>query len=176
MKIIKLFSPGLVCLFLALAVGPVGAATLTDQLMADLLESNLPRPVYQQDNNPWPGGSYTVEVFKEGSPRVVSGEQSIYVEMPLRIVIVGNAASEFLRFRMACNASFVTTGAVKFTPGEATTLNSEITLPIPPVQATCDNMQLPVDTYLKAFVAQNKRQWELQIDRELHDWLTQPKR
>lgn len=156
----------------------VGAApqtnTVTDQLLAVLLEKHLPAPLYEQGSNPWPGGVYSLEVHKVGRPEVTSSATNILVKMPLKVLIAGNAGSELLQLKMACSTSFTTTGEIIFTPekpGLVSHLESAITLPIPPVMANCDGMQFPIEEYLRTVVAQNKRQWEMKLDAEMKAWL-----
>lgn len=155
----------------ALAAPP---ATVTDQLLALLLEKHLPVPVYEQGSNPWPGGSYQLQVHKTGRPEVVSSANNIYVKMPLKIQIAGDMASDLLQVKFKCNTSFDTVGEIVFAPtkpGLVSTLASTVTLPIPPAMADCDGMKFPIDEYLKTLVTQNKRQWELKLDEEIKTWL-----
>lgn len=150
------------------------ATTVTDQLLALLLEKHLPEPLYEKGSNPWPGGAYSLEVHKIGRPEVTSSATNILVKVPLKVLIAGNAGSEMLQLKMACNSSFTTMGEIVLTPtkpGVVSSLASTITLPIPPVMADCDGMQFPVEEYLRNVVAQNKRQWELQLDAEMKEWL-----
>ncbi len=158
----------------------VSAETLTDQLLAQLLNKHLPAPLYQRGDNSWPGGSYRLEVFQQGQPVVQSGDTDIHVRLPLKMVITGIASSDLLGFKFNCSASFQTTGTVELTPANASggisgavLLRSAVTVPIPPVTADCGTVQLPIDSYLKTFVAQNKRQWELRIDREINAQLAE---
>lgn len=153
---------------------PHHAKTITDQLLAALLEKHLPTPVYERGNNPWPGGAYKLEVFKIGRPEVISSTANIQVKMPLKILITGNVSNDLLQVTLNCSTSFTTVGEIFFTPtqpGTINTLASSVTLPIPPVMADCNGMQVPIDEYLKTVVAQNKRQWELKLDTEVKGWL-----
>lgn len=152
------------------------AETLTDQLLAQLLEKHLPAPLYQRANNPWPGGNFRLDIFQRGQPIVRSKDASIHVQLPLRIVIAGDASNDFLGFKVNCHASFQTIGTIDLTPANTSDtilLRSAVAVPIPPVTADCDGLQLPIDSYLKAFVAQNERQWELRIDREINTQLAE---
>lgn len=156
----------------ALAAQP---ANLTDQLMALMLEKHLPAPVYEQGSNPWPGGSYQLQVHKTGRPEVVSSAHNIHVKMPLKVQIAGDMANDLLQLKFKCNTSFDTVGEIVFAPtkpGLVNTLASTVTLPIPPTIADCDGMKFPIDEYLKTLVAQNKKQWELKLDEEIKTWLT----
>jgi hypothetical protein len=164
--------------FLCLSADAIFAATkpstVTDQLLAVLLEKHLPAPLYEQGKNPWPGGDYSLEVHRVGRPEVTSSATNIVVKMPLKVLIAGNAGSELLQLKMACSTSFTTTGEIIFTPekpGLVNHLESSLTLPIPPVMANCDGMQFPIEDYLRAVVAQNKRQWEVKLDAEMKEWL-----
>lgn len=155
----------------AVSAAPAPETALTDQVLAALLDGHTEPQLYEKSNNPWPGGSYSLEVFKGGKPAVTSSAGRIHLKMPLKIVIAGNAASSLLKLKLACNASFATTGEVELTPrvkGAVSPLQSNITLPIPSVMADCDGAQLPIDAYLKAFVEQNKRQWESEIDAQVN--------
>lgn len=172
-------SMGLITLS-TLSVGAFSASepSLSDRLLANLLDVHTTEQLYQQADNPWPGGKYRLEVFKNGKPMVTSGPTVIHISVPLKIVIAGNAASDLLKFNMACKTSFNTVGEVVFTPGvkgSLTALRSQITLPIPVVAADCGGMQLPVDAYLKTFVAQNKRKWEQDIDAKVNAQLGKAK-
>jgi len=149
-------------------------ATITDQLLALMLEKHLPVPVYEQGSNPWPGGSYQLQVHKTGRSEVVSSASNIYVKMPLKILIAGDMSSDLLQVKFKCNTSFDTVGEIVFAPakpGVVSTLASSVTLPIPPAIADCDGMKFPIDEYLKTLVAQNKRQWELKLDEEIQSWM-----
>lgn len=148
--------------------------TLTDQVLGLLLETHLPTPVYEQGSNPWPGGSYKLEVHKIGRPEVVSSASYIHVRMPLQVRMVGDMASDLLRIQLKCSTHFDTVGEIVFAPakpGVLSSLASDITLPIPPAVADCDGMKFPVDQYIKTLVAQNKRQWELKLDEEIKTWM-----
>lgn len=157
--------------------GPAMAASslsLSDRVMAELLDNHTAGKVYQQANNPWPGGSYKLEVFKNGKPKIVSGSGTITLQMPLKIAITGNAASTLLQMKMACSTSFTTVGEIELTARDSDNidaLKSRINLPIPAVVADCDGVKLPVDTYLKAAVAQNQQQWQRDIDQKINAWL-----
>lgn len=167
---------GLLAAGIALSTSAFAAApqTVTDQLLALLLEKHLPAPLYEQGSNPWPGGAYSLTVHKAGRPEVTSSDNNIHVKLPLSVVIAGNAGSEFLQLKLACNSTFATTGEITFTPekpGVVNTLKSAITLPVPPVMANCDGMQFPIEEYLRTVVNQNKRQWEIKLDAEMREWL-----
>lgn len=160
-----------------LSLGALSAPdlSLSDRLMANLIDTHTDKQLYQQADNPWPGGKYQLDVFKNGKPIVTSGPEVIHIKVPLKIVIAGNAASGLLKFNLVCKTSFTTVGEVEFSPaveGSLSPLRSQITLPIPAVAADCDGMQLPVDTYLTAFVAQNKRKWEQDIDSKVNAQLS----
>lgn len=149
-------------------------ATITDQLMALMLEKHLPAPVYEQGNNPWPGGNYQLQVHKTGRPEVVSSATNIHVKMPLKIQIAGDVASDLLQVKFKCNTTFDTVGEIVFAPtkpGAVNTLASTITLPIPPTVADCDGTKFPIEETLKSLVVQNKKQWELKLDEEIQGWL-----
>ncbi|WP_187407992.1 hypothetical protein [Saccharophagus sp. K07] len=148
--------------------------TITDQLLAVLLERHLPEPMYEQASNPWPGGDYSLQVQKAGRPEVTSSETNIHVKIPLKVLISGKVANDMLQIKLACSSSFTSIGEIVFTPakpGVITTLTSAITLPVPPTTANCEGLQFPIDDYLKTVIAQNKRQWELKLDAELKDML-----
>jgi hypothetical protein len=160
--------------FYCLTTTAAQVTTLTDQLMALMLEKHMPAPVYEQGSNPWPGGSYQLQVFKTGRPEVVSNANNIHVKMPLKVQIVGDMANDLLQVKFKCNTSFDTVGEIVFAPtkpGLMTTLASTVTLPIPPAMADCDGMKFPIDEYLKTLVVQNKKQWELKLDEEIQVWL-----
>jgi hypothetical protein len=160
---------------LSLGTLPSTGSTLTDQVLEQLLERHLPEKVYEKADNPWPGGSYTLTAFKNGTPTVVSKADSVRVSMPLNIVMTGDASATWLRLSMSCKSNFSTTGEVLFTPrvtGDTLTLDAQITLPIPPVTANCDKMQIPVQDTLRALVAQYKQQWEQRVASEANGWLT----
>lgn len=144
--------------------------------MTELLDRHTQGRVYEQANNPWPGGNFKIEVYKDGEPRVTSGLHSIHLQMPLEVRISGDAASSFLQMKLACTSRFTTIGEVELTPrtaGRVEQLSSNITLPIPPAEADCGTMKLPIDAYLKAVVAQSKPKWEQDIDKKLNDWLSE---
>lgn len=170
-----LVAAGLACCFSPLFAGAAAKpTTVTDQLLALLLEKNLPAPMYEQSSNPWPGGDYALEVHKMGQPEVTSSATNIHVRIPLKVLIAGKINSDLLQIKMTCDSSFTTVGEILLTPektGVVSTLASVITLPIPPVMADCDGMKIPVDEYLKTVVAQNKRQWETKLDTEIRSWL-----
>lgn len=164
----------------AMFVASVSAAELdlTDQLLARLLDRHTEPLLYEQANNPWPGGNYKLEVFKNGKPMVTSGVKEVRLKMPLRIAITGDAANSLLKFKLACSASFTTLGEVRLTPqeeGSVAALTSDITLPIPAVVADCDGVQLPIDNYLKALLEQNEKKWEQDLDSKINAWLADSK-
>ncbi len=174
-NLLKCIAGLLICLNASLVLAAERPATVTDQLLALLLEKHLPEPLYEQGSNPWPGGNYSLEVHKLGRPEVTSTADHILVKIPLKVLIAGNVGSEFLQLKMACNSSFTTTGEIIFKPtkpGLVAHLESAITLPIPAAMASCDSMQFPVEEYLRAVVAKNKRQWELKLDAEMKGWLS----
>lgn len=148
--------------------------SITDELLALLLEKHLPAPLYEQGSNPWPGGAYSLEVHKAGRPEVTSSTKNIHVKIPLKVLIAGNAGSELLQLKMTCSSTFTTVGEIIFTPekpGVVSSLASAITLPVPPAMANCDGMQFPIEEYLRNVVTQNKRQWELKLDAQMKEWL-----
>lgn len=164
--------------FIALTQAPLAhtdsAPNLSDQLMAELLHRHTDGMLYQQADNPWPGGTYKLQVFKNGKPRVLSSMGSVEVHVPLRVAIAGTAASDLLKIKMGCTASFTTLGRVEFTPRQAgivEVLKSTITLPIPAVVADCDGVKLPIDSYLTVAVEQNKQQWQADVDQKVNGWL-----
>jgi hypothetical protein len=166
-----LLAAGMVLSTSAFAATP---QTVTDQLLALLLEKHLPAPLYEQGSNPWPGGAYSLTVHKAGRPDVTSSANNIHVKLPVKVMIAGNAGSEMLQIKLACNSTFTTTGEITFTPekpGAVNTLKSAITLPVPPVMANCEGMQFPIEEYLRNVITQNKRQWELKLDAEMREWL-----
>jgi hypothetical protein len=149
---------------------------LSEQLMASLLDRHTLAKLYEQANNPWPGGNYQLEVFKNGQPEVRTNAQDILIKMPLRIAIAGDIANALLKFKMACKASFTTLGEVRLQPvkpGRVNALASSVTLPIPQVMADCDGSPVPIDGYLKNLLEQNKRRWELELDAKVNAWLSE---
>lgn len=162
------------CLNPLFAGAATKSTTVTDQLLALLLEKNLPAPMYEQASNPWPGGDYSLEVHKMGRPEVTSSATNIHVKIPLKVLIAGKINSDLLQIKMTCDSTFTTVGEILLTPeksGVVSTLASVITLPIPPVMADCDGVKVPVDQYLQTVVTQNKKQWETKLDTEIRSWL-----
>lgn len=160
----------------AISAAPAVGASLTDHLLATLLDRRTQSQLYRQGNNPWPGGSYTLEVLKNGQPTVISSDDAIHVKMPLKIDIKGDAASTLLKIKLGCSAHFTTVGEVIFSPGakgSPTDLKSRINMPIPAVVADCDGMQLAITPYLEAFLAQNKQKWEREIDARVNAILSE---
>lgn len=170
---------GLLLAVLALPVlAQKDADRLIDRLIVQLIQTHAPSPLYQQGNNPWPGGSYSLNVFKNGEPAVSSGPSSIELQVPLRIVVAGSASNGLLNLQLDCKASFTTLGNVTLAPrtaGDTLSLKSELNLVIPPVTADCGRVQLPIDSTIKSLIAQKIPEWEARIDAEVNSLLTSAK-
>lgn len=144
---------------------------LTDRLLSTLIDKNSQGLLYEQGENPWPGGSYTLQVFKDGEPSFASGPNDIRMQMPIRVAIKGDASNKVLNMQLSCAAQFGTVGVVELTPIAGMNqlqLQSRVDLPVPVVNADCGGMQLPIQSYLQAFIAQNKPKWERDINTKVN--------
>lgn len=160
---------------LSLNSAAASAENLADRLLSTLLHENTEGQLYQQANNPWPGGSYKLQVFKNGKPSMISSANDIQLQMPLRVFIVGDATNSLLKVELACTAEFNTVARLGLTPkkggGPSLQLQSQVHLPIPMVTADCGGMQLPIQAYLQVFIEQNKPKWEHDIDAKVNGLL-----
>ena len=170
---------GAAVLATCLIARPAQAADLlSDRLLMEALERHAPAELYRQADNPWPGGGYNLTVFKQGKPAIESRADRITFKVPLRIVLDGAMQNALVQVKLACKASFNTVGEIELKPASAGTLvplRSSLTLPVPPTNADCNGVSLPVHAYISALVQQKRVEWQNRIDAEVNGWLTDGK-
>lgn len=156
--------------------GSTSSASITNELLAYAIHANAPSVLFEKPNNRWPGGEYSLKILKEGRPAIQSSHDAVQISLPVRVNIEGVVASELLQIKTRCRSSFQTPAQVKLTRAPASSeyrVISDVTVSIPPTQADCNGVTLPIDGVLRALVATQEIQWEKKIDSEIHAWMQQ---
>lgn len=165
----KLFNEIIIAASCGLFTIHVVAETATDRLLEKIIDQQVPAIVHEARDLPWAGGTYAIRIVRNGAPVYKSGARDISVSLPLRAEMEGNAG--LLNTPIVCRATFTTMARVDVAPdfsAETIQTKSKVSLPIPPVMADCGVIQFPVDSFLKQLVAENKPQWEFDIDKALN--------
>jgi len=154
------------------------ADTVTDKLLARMLDRQIPATVLEAVDQPWTDGRYTIRLFKAGAPTYVSDARQFVLTLPLRAEMIGTVKRDFgaVKLQMTCKANFLTEGQLTVVPAfEAATIRatSTIAMPIPPVMANCDGLMLPFDAVLNGLVAASKPQWEAELNKVLNAQLAE---
>jgi len=168
----KIFGTAVMSALVVLGSTHTVAETAADKLLGRVIDKQVPAMVYESKNQPWPGGTYAIRIFRNGQPSYMSDTRDLSVSLPLRAEMEGNVA--VLSSPLICRANFNSTARVAVTPdfGAAKMrTKSVITLPIPKVMADCGSIQFPVEAFLEQLVLQNKLQWELDIDKAFNQEL-----
>lgn len=156
------------------SVAAAPQTVLTDQVLALLLAQHAPAILYEQSNYPWPGGSFRLQVLKNGAPDISSSPLVIAVKLPVKIIIHGVGGNDLLNIHYECHSDFSTIADIVFKPqqlGKANLLRSTIELPIPGVIADCGAIKLPIDEVIRTLVSQQKTQWQKEVDTNVNKWL-----
>ncbi len=169
MKLPRCITLSIVCFLPVFYSGAEAAGTVTDVLLGKIFDKQIPATVYEQQQQPWLGGSYNIKILRNGQPVFNGGKNTFQLTLPLRAEINGQAS--LLNKPIVCSADFQTTGAVAILPDfshQLTRVRSTITLPVPPVMADCGSFRFPIEVYLKKLIADNKLQWEAELDKALN--------
>ncbi len=145
---------------------------VTEKLFSHLFNKNLKQNLFQAKDLPWMAGSYSIVISRRGDANISSAQKNMTIAVPLQINIVGNINQDlgFAKVALDCKSQFDNTGELQLTPSFAegeVHFGSELTLPIPFVEADCGNMRFPITEFLKKLVEHNKPGWEQQINETL---------
>lgn len=152
---------------------------ITDKLLTHLLNQQLNKPLVEVDGIPWPAGTYGIRISPAGAASIDSIASSVEISLPLQTQINGKINQDlgFTKVEMDCKSNFNHIGKIKLTPtfsGQNVTFVSQVSLPIPPVNADCGGVTFPVQDALMQMVAANKTQWEKEINQALVEQFNQP--
>ena len=171
-KTVKIFCTAILCA----SCSGVWAETVVDTLMKRLIDKHIPAVLHEAVDQPWTDGTFTLRLFKAGSPDVKGDEKNLTLGLPIRAELSGHAKKDLgvAKIDIKCQAKFVTRAQVAVVPTFSlgkTTAKSEIDLPIPPVMAQCDGISIPVDAVLTSLVEASKLQWQADIDKAMNEQL-----
>ncbi len=142
---------------------------LTDKLLAHLLNQNLAEILMKAVDIPWNAGTYGITISKSGDALLDSDQAKVRVKIPLQTAIIGKVDQDlgFTRVVLNCKSRFDHIGTLLIEPvfsPQGVKFKSSLDLPIPPTQANCDGVVLPLTAVLQQLVKNNKLQWEAKID------------
>jgi hypothetical protein len=157
---------------LLFSISSANAETVSDKLIASVINKQLPSPLYQQSDIPWDLGTYSLDINQTGNASFSSNATQLKLSVPLKANITGNVNQSLFgsNINMACASEVITQGHIVITPAIKTsgsTADVDITIPIPESQLDCDGLKIPVKSALEAFILKNKADWEMQIEADI---------
>lgn len=150
--------------------------TAAAKLLALVLDSYIPKVLFQEKNQPWLGGTRSMTITKAGAAVLTSDARNIVVSFPLKANLIGdiNTNIVLMQIKAHCLAQFTAPAkivlAVDFNK-KPIAVKTQINVTVPPVMADCDGYKLAVENIIQAVIEQQKPQWEKDIQTQISDGL-----
>ncbi len=160
------------CCFI-LSFSSANAETVSDKLIATVINKQLPSPLYQQTDIPWDLGVYSLNIIKTGIASFNSNATQLTLSIPLKANINSDVNQSLFgsNINMKCSSEVITQGHIVITPTIKTsdsTADVSITVPIPNnSQLDCDGLKIPIKSALEALIKKNKADWEAQLESDI---------
>ena len=150
--------------------------TAAARLLGLVLDTYVPKVLYEEKGVPWLGGKRSIKISKVGQAKLTSDEETITVTFPLNTVLSGNVDTNVvvLQIKASCRAEFTAPAAIVLTVDfkkKPLQVNTVVDVVVPPVTADCDGYQLPVQPLLQAVIEQQKPKWQNDIQQQIADGL-----
>jgi hypothetical protein len=158
---------------LVLSISPASADSVSDKLIASVINKQLPSPLYQQTDIPWDLGVYSLDITKMGMASFSSNATQLTLSVPLKANIKGDVNQSLFgsNINMKCSSEVITQGHIVITPTIKTsgsTADASVTVPVPDnAQLDCDGLKIPIKSALEALIKKNKADWETQIESDI---------
>lgn len=154
------------------------AESISDKLIAAVVEKNLPGLLYEHIDKPWQLGTYNLRINKSGVTQFASSQSHLTLRLPIEAIIHGNVRQNLMgrNFSMGCNSRFTTDGRIEVEPQlvqGSYQARVSIVVPIPDTALNCDGMMIPIKTLLEQLVAENKRTWEQDLETDINQLFQQ---
>jgi len=156
----------------------VNAKSVTDQLIVALVDKHLPQILHQEKATPWQMGTYDLTVHKTAGAVFSSTHQYLSLTVPVKVVMTGQVKKEFLgqKILLNCSSEFVTQARLDIQPvinPPASRASVEVSVPVPEANLNCDGMVLAIKPLLEQLVESKKKEWEQQLERDIHTMFRQ---
>lgn len=150
--------------------------TAAARLLGLVLDTYVPKILYEEKGVPWLGGKRSLKISKAGQAKLTSDEKTITVTFPLHTVLSGNVDTNIvvLQIKASCRAEFTAPAAIVLTVDlkkKPLQVSTVINVVVPPVSADCDGYQLPVQPLLQAVIEQQKPKWQNDLQQQIADGL-----
>lgn len=149
---------------------------LLELMVERLLNNQMPKVLLTANNIPWSGGNMNVVITKTGQARLNENSRDVLLDLPIEAHLKGamKQAVGPLEIDMNCEVKFQSLAKVKLAPtlrrGKLVS-SSDVVIPVPPVNANCDGVSLPVAPALKIFIEQNSSHLEADINKMVEKYL-----
>lgn len=164
--------------FLLIFGEAASAENIINKLVVDLVDRRLPAVLYQHTDKPWEMGTYSLTIKKIGDPGFSSTDTRMNLTLPVEAIVHGKVKQNLFgtNINMDCHSKVITDGRVQIEPkisATGTKAKVVIFIPVPESQMDCDGLKLPIKPLLEKLIADNKSQWEKDLELNINQLLQQ---
>lgn len=149
---------------------------LLELMVERLLNNQMPKVLLTANNVRWNGGAMNVVIKKRGGAKLSENTQDILLNLPIEAHLKGGMKQRVgpLDIDMNCEVKFQSIAKVKLKPfmrQHKLVSKSNVVIPVPPVNADCDGMSLPVGPALQVLIDQNTPLLEAEVNKMVEKYL-----
>ncbi|WP_054113215.1 hypothetical protein [Marinagarivorans algicola] len=150
--------------------------TAAARLLGLVLDTYIPKTLYEEKGIAWMGGKRTLTITKAGAAVLDSTASVITVNFPLRAELRGNVNTNLVlvQIKASCEASFTAPAAINLTIDfhqKPLRVIAAIDVDVPPVMADCNGYKLSVEELIRVVIEQQKTRWQHDIQQQITDGL-----
>lgn len=149
---------------------------LLELMVERLVNNQLPKVLLTANNVRWSGGSMNVVITKTGGAKLNENTRDVLLDLPIEAHLKGGMKQAVgpLAIDMNCEVKFQSIAKVKLQPamrrGKLVS-QSDVVIPVPPVNADCDGMSLPAGPALQVLIDQNTPHLEAEVNKMVEKYL-----
>jgi hypothetical protein len=159
-------------IFISLALtAPAAEASrdITEVLLERAFNKQLPPTLITASNIDLQSGKFDIVVTRQGQAVLNSSATNLLLALPINVHLVGKMRQTIgpLDVDLKCDAKFNTNAGILLIPTLQQNMirsNSKVTIPVPPVNANCDGLILPVAPLLQAIIDEQAKSLEKRIN------------
>lgn len=168
----KIFRILLITVFTATFSSLSFAQNVTDKLIVAVIEKNLPQLLHEEKDQRWEFGIYNLSVTKRGPISFNSDQTKLRLKLPVKIMFDGKVSQEILgaKIEIDCESAINTDGSLEIEPiinVPNSKTKAVIDIPVPESFLNCDGLKIPVTPLLEQLVAENKSNWQGDLENDI---------
>jgi hypothetical protein len=162
-----------VCMSAALALPDTkNGRDITEILLERAFNKQLPPTLITASDIDLQSGKFDIVVTRQGQAVLNSSATKLLLALPINVHLVGKMRQTIgpLDVDLKCDAQFDTEAGILLMPRLQQNVirsDSKVTIPVPPVNANCDGLVLPVAPLLQAIIDEQSKALEMRINEML---------